>query len=119
MGAFNDVRARLICPSCANDAEVEVQFKYGSVWQNHYAMGDTLRWGTNDVGQPGRALVIVDGEATTCPACGHDGDWPVYVTIERDIIQSARTATGEHDFAALDESFVVIEASPTRHVVDA
>ena len=94
MGAFNDVRARVTCPSCTKDVEVEVQFKYGSVWQHHYELGATLLWGTNDVGQPGRALVIADGEAGECPACGYDGDWPAYVTIERDVIQSARTSTG-------------------------
>lgn len=108
MGAYNEVRARLTCPSCAKEVEADVQFKYGSVHQHKYNLADKLIWGGNDAGRPGRTLVVADGEATKCSACGYDSDWPAYVTIEHDIIRSVGTATGEYDFVSAVDTFIVL-----------
>jgi hypothetical protein len=98
MGAFNEVHAAVPCPRCEETVETDVQFKYGAVVQHQYKVGDKIIWGANNVGMPGKELVVVDGEGTQCPKCGYDGDWPLYVTIERDVIRSVSAPTGEHDF---------------------
>jgi hypothetical protein len=108
MGAYNEVRTRLICPSCGKEVETDVQFKYGSVVHYKYDVGAELIWGANDVGQPGRKLVVADGEGTECPNCRYDGDWPAYVRLECDIIRSVGAATGEYDFASKNEPFIVL-----------
>ena len=43
MGAFNTVRILGTCPSCKNEVNLEVQFKYGDVWQHHYQVGDVTQ----------------------------------------------------------------------------
>lgn len=108
MGAFNEVRAQLVCPNCRVSVVIDVQFKYGSVVHHRYTLGSTLRWGANDVGVPGRAVVVVDGEGSRCPNCGWTEDWPVYVVVENDVIREVIPATGEHDFKSLHETFVVL-----------
>lgn len=75
MGLYNEVRARLTGPSCGKEVEADVQFEYGSVVHHLYGLGDKLVWSANDVGRPGRTLVVADGEAMNCPACGYDSDW--------------------------------------------
>jgi hypothetical protein len=108
MGAYNEVRARLVCPSCKMDVEATVQFKYGSVVHHKYSIGDKIVWGANDVGRPGRQLVVVEGEAMGCPNCGYDADWPAYIVVENDIIRSVTNATGAYDFASTAESYIVL-----------
>ena len=108
MGAYNEVRAQLICPSCKANVEVDVQFKYGAVVHDRYQLGGKIRWGANDVGTPGCGAVVADGEGTSCPNCGWDGDWPVYVMIAHDVIEAVLPATGEHDFASAHEAFKVL-----------
>lgn len=107
MGAYKEVRARLTCPSCGTTGEVDVQFKYGSAVHHRYRLGSALVWGANDAGVPGRAVVVADGEGR-CPSCSWDEDWPVYVTIEHDVIRAVLPAGGEDDFAAVQESFIVL-----------
>lgn len=72
MSAFNTVRGEAICPSCGRREIFEVQFKYGHTWQLHYQLGDTLRWGGNDIGVPSAKKVAVEGIGDKCSSCGHD-----------------------------------------------
>ena len=109
MGAYNEVRVHLSCPRCKKEVETIAQFKYGSVIHDQYGLGDSLRWGANDIGRPGRRLVVVDGEGTQCPNCGYNGDWPVNVMIEHDVVRSASTAKGEYDFVSAGDSFIVLQ----------
>ena len=72
MTAFNTVFVRERCPSCKENGDFEVQFKYGNCWQINYVVGDYLRWGGNDVGTKGLEKVMVEGMAGPCPNCGVD-----------------------------------------------
>ena len=72
MSAFNTVETLTVCPVCAAEGRFEVQFKYGDTWQHHYQVGEPLRWGGNDVGVRGAALVVVDGIGGPCLNCGAD-----------------------------------------------
>jgi hypothetical protein len=108
MGAYNEVRGVLTCPSCGQQTEGDVQFKYGSAVHHRYGIGEKLVWGANDIGRPGLQTVVVDGEAGPCPNCGHAGDWPVYVFIKDDVIDRVTDANGIYDFASSGTSFLVL-----------
>ena len=53
--------------------EFDVQFKHGSTWQHSYRLGDTLRWGKNDVGTAGAKSTVVEAIGGPCRKCGADG----------------------------------------------
>jgi hypothetical protein len=108
MGAFNEVSVATKCPTCSQPVQVRVQFKYGDTWQHQYRLGEALKWGGNDVGEPGHRRVVVDGAAERCPKCGHEDDWNFYVLLERDVIASVEPATGVHAFPT-DQPFIVLE----------
>jgi hypothetical protein len=109
MGAFNTLLANVECASCGSMAVRPVQFKYGDTWQHKYEIGDTLRWGGNDVGVRGAARVLVFGTAERCPACGAQG-YEMVVVIERDVLarveplgHRAVPRTGGHLFEVEEE----------------
>lgn len=79
MGTFNTLDVTIACPSCQVIASREVQFRYGAVWQYRYHLGDVLRWGRNDVGDPDALDVVVDAWLCDCPSCEHNGRIAVYV----------------------------------------
>jgi hypothetical protein len=109
MSAYNIVSAKLRCPTCTSDVAVSVQFKFGNTRQLHYETGDAIRWGGNDIGQPGNRHVVVDGVvAGPCPGCRVDGEWNVYVHIENDRITRVENATGQFDFAKEGSNYVVV-----------
>ena len=106
MGAFNTITAPVACPNCGVVSEFEVQFKYGDVWQHHYRVGDPLRWGGNDVGQPGFQEVVVEGIGGPCPACGEKFlDFDVVMiadhTAEIRPTPTPRPATGAEGFVVV------------------
>jgi hypothetical protein len=110
MGAFNIIRAKARCPHCAAHVDVKVQFKYGDTWQYEYGLGDSLRWGGNDNGEPGKRSVVVSGVADgPCPACGFDGDWDLYVFVEADLITRVISSDGTHDFVAAQKTYLVLQ----------
>src|SRR5262249_15022336 len=102
MSAYNTVSAKLVCPSCGALVDVVVQFKYGNTWQLHYKVGETLKWGGNDVGEREKRLVVVDGVVEKhCAHCGYgesgrgaDQEWNTYVVIEHDRITGVENASG-------------------------
>ncbi len=108
MSAFNTVKVEHKCASCGHLVELSVQFKYGEVWQYEYEIGDRLKWGKNNIGQPGNKRVVVDGAAERCPVCHAEGaDYEVW--LEDDRIVSVQPACGRYDFAACHQTFIVVE----------
>lgn len=94
MGAFNVLLVPDRCSVCGSDVERRVQFAWGDVWQHVYRVGDTLRWGGNDEGDPGLRRVVVEAAAERCPVCGApgpEGD----VVIERDVLVGFREDAAE------------------------
>lgn len=87
MGAFNRLRAEARCPNCGEMTEQVIQFKFGDTWQHDYAIGDTLRWGGNDIGRAGLGKVMVLGAAEECPVCHSCGE-DFVVVIERDVLMT-------------------------------
>src|SRR5260370_12959053 len=89
MSAYNEVIAREEeeCPRCDSKIRRTVQFKYGDTWQHRYEIDDHIRWGGNDVGEPGHKVVVVEGAADECPVCGHVPDKPHYITLQAGLIE--------------------------------
>jgi len=71
MGTFNILKTKIACASCNYSFDVEIQFKYGDTWQYIFKIGDELKWGGNDVGNPAFKNVLVYGIAgvNICPNC--------------------------------------------------
>ena len=107
VGAYNDVRGTVECPNCHNQVLVWIQFKFADTAQHRYTLGDTLRWGGNDVGAPGLRQVLVQGEGVDCPICGFDGDWPVVLKVEADTLRSAATELSGSMFVGNQDGFIV------------
>lgn len=107
MSAFNTVRGRVTCPSCETDVDVLAQFKYGEIWQHEYSIGDRLKWGTNQIGKPGAKRVIVDAVAETCPKCGYQDEWSLYLVVENDILTALASASGKYDFIKESSNYII------------
>jgi hypothetical protein len=90
--------------------ERAIQFKYGDTWQHTYDVGDPLRWGGNDIGEPGQKHVVVDAIAEDpCPNCGYGDEWSLYLHIENDRITRIETATDEYDFVKEGRTYVLLQ----------
>lgn len=89
MGAFNILHTTIKCINCGNDFKGKVQFKFGNTWQFNYQVGDTVRWGGNDVGESDKPIVEVYGiaENSICPNCGYVNDEEFDIAIIDNIIQ--------------------------------
>ena len=61
MSAYNTVTFHWEDAKVKKEFDLQVQFKYGEVWQHKYAIGDKLKWGTNDTGDPLSKKVVVEG----------------------------------------------------------
>lgn len=107
MGSFNVLRAQVACATCGKEAPFEIQFKYGHCWLLTYAPGDRLRWGGNDVGEPGVRRVRVEGIGGPCPVCGEDSlEFDLIVEYDRIV---AVQPVGVHRESFLPEGYVVEE----------
>ena len=110
MSAFNTVTvdADETCPHCANRIRRRVQFKYGDRRAYEYAIGDTIKWGGNDLGQPAH-LVKVMGFPEPCPDCGDDPDGVYDVTIRDNVIESVVPGRSQPYIDNDDKGYVILE----------
>lgn len=106
MGAFNILIVDEKCNKCKNDVQIEIQFKFGDVWQNKYKLGDVLRWGGNDHGIKGAQRVVLDGVAE-CDSCKEEIDYLIY--LDNDKFKSVEVNRGKYDFTSSGGYFIVIE----------
>lgn len=109
MGAFNTLHIRTPCPSCQVEVDVHLQFKYGDTWQHEYELGDVLKWGGNNIGNPGMKRVAIDAVAEKCPKCGYADIGDFEILTENDRLMTVRPVTGKYDFSKYGESYCVIE----------
>lgn len=110
MGAFNTVSGQTKCPKCSNTVEVLAQFKFGSVWQHKYHIGDLLEWGRNDRGKSGLKHVVVDAVIeSACPRCGFAKEWDLYLHIEHDRLVRLQEVNGEYEFVHSQQNFIIVE----------
>jgi hypothetical protein len=85
-----------------------VQFKFGNCRLFDYQMGDELRWGGNDRGEPGKRRVVVRGVAETDDGISDDPeDWLIF--IENEVIKSVEPDDGRYEFTNPDDYGIVLE----------
>lgn len=65
MGTFNSIMIPWIDHGSNASVEIEVQFRYGDVWQYRYGIGDQIHRGGNDVGDPSETVAVVPGWPST------------------------------------------------------
>lgn len=100
-GPTNEVR------HCGSEVVARVAFHYGHKWQYTYSVGDQLKWGGNDEGEPGHRLVVVRGYGLRCPSCGHPaGVEDFQITIRDGVIERVEPASYPWGSA---QNFSVIE----------
>jgi rRNA maturation protein Nop10 len=111
MSAYNVVIAcdEEECPRCGSKIQRPVQFKYGDTWQYQYKIGDRIRWGGNDIGEPGHKVVVVEGYADECPVCGHVPDQTYDITIRDDVIECVLPSDGTYDYVGSGKDYFVVE----------
>jgi len=108
MSAYNRLRAVARCPNCGETSEQVIQFKFGDAWLTEYAIGDTLRWGGNDIGRPGVKKVIVLGAGEECPVCHRRGE-DFSVVIERDVLTAVDAAPAGPPPMTDGELFAIVD----------
>ena len=110
MSAFNVVEGVVAtCPQCHQATTVSVQFKFGAVINSRYRIGDVVRWGANENGEPGKRRVVVYGAVgLPCSICGFDGDWDFDVFISNDKIVEVLPSSGVYNFACAGRSYIEI-----------
>jgi len=107
MGAFNTVTIYHECANCGHKIPLNVQFKYGDVWQHHYQIGDILQWGKNNIGKPGHKRVVAEAYSEDCSFCGNPGqDYEVW--LENDQIIGVKPAEGKFDFVHSEDPYIVL-----------
>ena len=112
MSAYNEVVRREAeqCPRCQSQIQRTVQFKYGDTWQYRYVIGDRIKWGGNDIGEQGHAVVVVLGYPGECPVCGHVPDRTYDVRIEHDSIESVQPSDGTYDYSRSGRTHFIVQA---------
>ena len=102
MGAFNTVEVVRIdpCLRCGDAGLIAVQFAYGDTQQYAYSIGDAIRWGGNDIGEPIQGEVRVLGTPEHCRVCGLDVEDEYVLVIENDRIVRYEKAAAQ-DIAEL------------------
>jgi plastocyanin len=78
-------------------------------WQHRYKVGDPIRWGGNDVGEPGHKVVVVEGYPERCPKCGQNPDQTYDVTRRDDVIDCVRPSDGTYDYVGSGQDYFVVQ----------
>lgn len=72
MSAFNVLITDVPYLNCGRQYSSRIQFKYGGTVFLQYYLGDTIKWGANNIGNSDFKKVKVYGivEEDNCPLCG-------------------------------------------------
>ena len=105
MSAFNTVYFTFMAAT-EKKVTIGVQFKFGECCQYDYQIGDTIRWGGNDVGNPGIKHVVVDGCLdASCQYVPEDYE----VHIKNDRIDQVVPSSGKYDFVKSTDTYIILE----------
>jgi hypothetical protein len=108
MSAYNIVRTSVSCPECGDTSRQAIQFKFGDTWMYEYSIGDTLRWGGNDIGRPRLGKVLVAGTSEECLVC-HTRGQAFSVRIENDLVVGVEPAPDRPPPVTDGELYLVVE----------
>ena len=112
MSSFNVLITKIQCPECGMELEARIQFKFGNTWQLRYKIGDTIKWGGNDIGSSDLKKVKVYGiiESTTCPFCSKDSIAEEYdIFIKENVIVNVSPIKNTQDYLTGNGEYIVLE----------
>lgn len=110
MGAYNILKTEIQCNHCKKLFLGNIQFKFGDTWQNVYSIGEKIKWGGADIGQPGNNKVKVYGilEEQKCPACWLPLGYEYDIIIEKDIINLVTPLADLKDYNSEDGNYSLL-----------
>jgi len=106
MPKYNTLLVESNCTYCHEKITLKIEFQYGEIWDYIYFVGDKIKWGEENIGEPGKKSVVLDGVADACENCEEAADYLIF--LENDIIKFTRLNMGEHSLFNVD-SFIVLE----------
>ena len=89
------------CSNCGSASDLVIQFQFGNIMMNNYAIGDEVKWDGNVRGSHNSGKTEILGYPEPCSHCGFDGDDMYVVEFDGDEIRCFRLAA-EEDLALLD-----------------
>ena len=112
MSAFNTLLAEVECSICHQKYEARVQFKFGDTWQHEYHIGEKIKWGGNDIGNPNISKVKAYGvlEINQCPICGKVNGYNEFdIIIENDRIIKINPLSNIKDYSKEDGNYSILK----------
>lgn len=113
MGFFNVLIAECKCANCGRVSKVRIQYKFGSTRQYEFNVGDTIRWGVNEIGNADLRKVKVYGiaESTTCVFCNSNVFSEEYdIFIIDNLIKEVSPISNIEEYLDVNEgNFVILE----------
>ena len=90
VGLFNRLITAVKCSNCKREVETAIQFKFGDTWQYNMVIGNEIKWGGNDNGEPGNSIVMVYGiaENNICSHCGFENEEEFNIMIKDNVIST-------------------------------
>lgn len=111
MGSFNRLITKIVCSNCKGEFEAAIQFKFGHTWQMQHVLGDEIKWGGNDNGESGNAVVMVYGiaENNICSSCGFANKEEFDILIKDNVISRVSTmvSVDKYNEASNDNFYIV------------
>jgi hypothetical protein len=107
VSAHNRLFLDHIDPETREKKRIALQFKRGRCYQIDYLLGERLKWGGNDKGEPGKKKVVVEGVEEGSIQEGKIRYW--YIFFENDVIISAEPDDGRYEFTNPDDYGIVLE----------
>ncbi len=108
MSAYNTVTYPWKDPNSGKMYDLQIQFKYGEIWQHEYKVGDLLKWGDNDIGDRSADKVFVEGVlegeklTDTMPK-----NFEIYIGCNK--IECILPSSNKYNFLETDNDYIVFK----------
>jgi hypothetical protein len=106
MALYSTIETNFQCSSCDWIGPVEVQFKYGNLWDHTYTIGSPIVWGRTQIGDPAEHRVSAQG-LVVCPGCSTETCFDIL--IEGGVIKSVTPDSGEYDYHHGEGHYVILK----------
>jgi hypothetical protein len=106
MGLYSTIETNFQCSRCDWKGPIEVQFKYGNLWNHKYTIGSRIVWGRTQIGDPADRLVSVQGIAA-CPRCNLEIFFDIL--IEGGVIRAMTPASGKYDYSYGEGHYLILD----------
>ena len=105
MSAYNTVIFSWKDTKTKKNYDLQIQFKYGEVWQHEYKIGDNLKWGSNNTGDPLAKKVVVEGILEGGKLIENmPADFQIYIVDNK-----IETVLPMYNFLEFDNDYIILE----------